>query len=193
MLGPTYYHFNSLSSVSILRWGRFFFFSKTLFLSRLLMEHRPKIEPRLGSNDHMNLDDMSIQQLVSLLRTALRTEQVDEVKIVFSEEIEASRWIIIRYENSACRWYEIFEGSFENHPSVPGHHHYSEMTNVPNRSCHKRKQLLFVFVMKLILICSDVLKVKWFIFGYMYVKVNQTVYFKLINHSWEDESLKMKN
>jgi len=55
------------------------------------MEHRPKIEPRLGSNDHMNLDDMSIQQLVSLLRTALRTEQVDEVKIVFSEEIEASR------------------------------------------------------------------------------------------------------
>jgi len=51
------------------------------------MEHKPKIEPGLSPNDHRNLEDMSIQQLVSVLRTAFRTEQFDRV-----EEILVSRY-----------------------------------------------------------------------------------------------------
>jgi len=51
------------------------------------MEHQPKTEPGLGSNDHRNLEDMSIQELVSVLRIAFRTEQFDRV-----EEVLVSRY-----------------------------------------------------------------------------------------------------
>jgi len=50
------------------------------------MELQPKTEPGFGSNDHMNMENMSIHDLVSVLRTAYLTEQYDSV-----EEILVSR------------------------------------------------------------------------------------------------------
>ena len=68
-------------------YGRFFFFSKTLCLSRLLMERQPKTEPVLGSNDHRNLEDVSIQELVSLLRTG-QNREVKKVLVSRYEKLQ---------------------------------------------------------------------------------------------------------
>ncbi|GAU28342.1 hypothetical protein TSUD_256700 [Trifolium subterraneum] len=46
------------------------------------MEHQPKTEPGLGSTDQRNLEAMSIQELVSVLRTAFLTEDYDRVEHV---------------------------------------------------------------------------------------------------------------
>ncbi|CAJ2633776.1 unnamed protein product [Trifolium pratense] len=46
------------------------------------MEYQPKIEPGLGSTDQTNLEAMSIQELVSVLRTAFLTEDFDKVEDV---------------------------------------------------------------------------------------------------------------
>ncbi|XP_058742851.1 uncharacterized protein LOC131615711 [Vicia villosa] len=48
--------------------------------------HQPKTEPGLGLTDHKNLDDMSIRELVSVLRIAYLTEDFDRV-----EEVLVSR------------------------------------------------------------------------------------------------------
>jgi len=50
------------------------------------MELQPKTEPGSCSNDEMKLENMSIHDLVSVLRAAYRTEQYDRV-----EEILVSR------------------------------------------------------------------------------------------------------
>ncbi|RHN57974.1 hypothetical protein MtrunA17_Chr5g0446171 [Medicago truncatula] len=46
------------------------------------MEHQPKTEPGLSSSDHRNLEDMSIHELVSVLRTSFLTEDFDNVEEV---------------------------------------------------------------------------------------------------------------
>ncbi|XP_045832237.1 uncharacterized protein LOC123923588 [Trifolium pratense] len=46
------------------------------------MEHQPKTEPGLCSTDQRNLEAMSIQELVSVLRTAFLTEDYDRVEDV---------------------------------------------------------------------------------------------------------------
>lgn len=58
------------------------------------MENKRKTEPGSRSNDHMNMENMSIQDLVSVLRTAFLTEQFDSV-----EEILVSRYEKLRAEN----------------------------------------------------------------------------------------------
>ncbi|CAJ2633771.1 unnamed protein product [Trifolium pratense] len=46
------------------------------------MENQPKTEPGLGSTDQTNLEVMTIQELVSVLRTAFLTEDFDKVEDV---------------------------------------------------------------------------------------------------------------
>ncbi|XP_045827335.1 uncharacterized protein LOC123919457 [Trifolium pratense] len=46
------------------------------------MENQPKTEPGLGSTDQTNMEAMSIQELVSVLRTAFLTEDFDKVEDV---------------------------------------------------------------------------------------------------------------
>ncbi|XP_058742852.1 uncharacterized protein LOC131615712 [Vicia villosa] len=46
------------------------------------MENQPKIEPGLGSDDHSNMEDMSIHELVSVLRVAFLTQDFDRVEDV---------------------------------------------------------------------------------------------------------------
>jgi hypothetical protein len=58
------------------------------------MDHQPKNEPGLGSADQRNLEAMSIQELVSVLRTAFLTEDFDEV-----EEVLVSRYSKLQAEN----------------------------------------------------------------------------------------------
>jgi len=58
------------------------------------MENKPETEPGSRSNDHMNMENMSIQDLVSVLRTAFLTEQFDSV-----EEVLVSRYEKLRTEN----------------------------------------------------------------------------------------------
>jgi hypothetical protein len=58
------------------------------------MEHQPKTEPGLGSTDQRNLEAMSIQELVSVLRTAFLTEDFDEV-----EDVLVSRYSQLQTEN----------------------------------------------------------------------------------------------
>lgn len=58
------------------------------------MENKPETEPGSRSNDHMNMENMSIQDLVSVLRTAFLTEQFDTV-----EEILVSRYEKLQTEN----------------------------------------------------------------------------------------------
>jgi membrane-associated HD superfamily phosphohydrolase len=57
------------------------------------MEHQPKTEPGFGSSDHRNLEDMNIHELVSVLRTAFKTEDFDRV-----EEVLVSRYNILQTE-----------------------------------------------------------------------------------------------
>ncbi|KAK2378093.1 hypothetical protein QL285_078686 [Trifolium repens] len=57
------------------------------------MEHQPKTEPGFGSSDHRNLEDMNIQELVSVLRTAFMAEDFDRV-----EEVLVSRYNRIQTE-----------------------------------------------------------------------------------------------
>jgi hypothetical protein len=58
------------------------------------MEHQPKTETGLGSTDQRNLEAMSIQELVSVLRTAFLTEDFDEV-----EDVLVSRYNQLQTEN----------------------------------------------------------------------------------------------
>ncbi|WJX64929.1 hypothetical protein P8452_49650 [Trifolium repens] len=57
------------------------------------MEHQPKIEPVFSSSDHRNLEDMNIQELVSVLRTAFIAEDFDRV-----EEILVNRYNRLQIE-----------------------------------------------------------------------------------------------
>ncbi|XP_045786908.1 uncharacterized protein LOC123882145 [Trifolium pratense] len=58
------------------------------------MEHQPKTEPGLGSTDQTNLEAMTIQELVSVLRTAFLTEDFDRV-----EDVLVSRYNKLQTEN----------------------------------------------------------------------------------------------
>jgi len=58
------------------------------------MENKRKTEPGSRSNDHMNMENMSIQDLVSVLRTAFLTEQFDSV-----EDVLVSRYEKLQTEN----------------------------------------------------------------------------------------------
>jgi len=51
------------------------------------MERQPKTEPVLGSNDHRNLEDVSIQELVSLLRTG-QNREVKKVLVSRYEKLQ---------------------------------------------------------------------------------------------------------
>ncbi|KAK2378081.1 hypothetical protein QL285_078676 [Trifolium repens] len=58
------------------------------------MEHQPKTEPGFDSTGQRNLEAMSIQELVSVLRTAFLTEDFDEV-----EDVLVSRYNQLQTEN----------------------------------------------------------------------------------------------
>jgi hypothetical protein len=57
------------------------------------MEHQPKTEPVFGSSDHRSMEDMNIQELVSVLRTAFMAEDFDRV-----EEVLVSRYNKLQIE-----------------------------------------------------------------------------------------------
>ncbi|XP_058742850.1 protein MAIN-LIKE 1-like [Vicia villosa] len=62
------------------------------------MGHQPKIETGSGSSDHLDLEDMSIQELVSVLRTAFLTEDFDRVEEVLVRRDKRLQTEILRLQ-----------------------------------------------------------------------------------------------
>ncbi|KAI5432811.1 hypothetical protein KIW84_020210 [Lathyrus oleraceus] len=93
-------HFTSLSILFLLHSGRFFFFSRlsTFGLESFRVRMEPKIEPGFGSTDHRNLEDMSIQDLVSVLRTAFLTQDFDNVEDVLVNRDKRLQTDILRLQ-----------------------------------------------------------------------------------------------
>ncbi|XP_058742842.1 uncharacterized protein LOC131615702 [Vicia villosa] len=62
------------------------------------MEHHPETDPGVGSSDNMNLEDMTIQDLVSVLRTAFLTEDFDSVEEVLVNRDKKLQTDILRLQ-----------------------------------------------------------------------------------------------
>ncbi|CAL5190739.1 unnamed protein product [Lathyrus oleraceus] len=62
------------------------------------MEHHPEIEPRVCSSDNRSLEDMSIQDLVSMLRTAFLAQDFDNVEEVLVNRDKRLQTSILRLQ-----------------------------------------------------------------------------------------------